>query len=212
MGTRSGSIDPSIVLHVQQRRGMTAEQVETALNHESGLLGVSNISGDMRQILDAVRAGHQQAQLALAVYTHRVRQAIGALAVTLGGVDALVFTAGVTIAMVLGFGTAPAFWSARVDLESAIRTGGSRGTTGRGRLRGALVVAELALTVVLVVGAGLLLRSYANVLAVDPGFDPRRLLLAETALPPLKYADTAARSAFIASILPWLSFWIVRPE
>src|SRR5262249_33971243 len=95
MGTRSGSIDPSIVLHVQQHCGMTAQQVETALNHESGLLGVSGISGDMRQVLDAVHAGHQQAQLALAVYTHRVRQAIGALAVTLGGVDALVFTAGV---------------------------------------------------------------------------------------------------------------------
>jgi acetate kinase len=95
MGTRSGSIDPSILLHVQQRRGLTAEQVETALNRESGLLGVSGISGDMRQVLDAARTGHQQARLALAVYTRRVRQAIGALAVTLGGVDALVFTAGV---------------------------------------------------------------------------------------------------------------------
>jgi acetate kinase len=95
MGTRSGSIDPSIVLYVQQHDGLTAAQVETALNYESGLLGVSGISGDMRQVLDAARAGHKQAQLALAVYTHRVRQAIGALAVTLGGVDALVFTAGV---------------------------------------------------------------------------------------------------------------------
>ena len=95
MGTRSGSIDPSIVLHVQQHHGLTAEQVEAALNHESGLLGVSGISGDMRQVLDAARAGHKQAQLALAVYAHRVRQAIGALTVTMGGVDALVFTAGV---------------------------------------------------------------------------------------------------------------------
>jgi acetate kinase len=95
MATRSGSIDPSIVLYVQQRHGLTAEQVDAALNHESGLLGVSGISGDMRQIQDAVHAGHPQAQLALAVYTSRVRQAIGALAVTLGGVDALVFTAGV---------------------------------------------------------------------------------------------------------------------
>ena len=95
MGTRSGSIDPSIVLHVQQQHGLTAEQVNTALNHESGLLGVSGISADMRQVLAAARAGQQQAQLALAVYTHRVRQAIGALAVTLGGVDGLVFTAGV---------------------------------------------------------------------------------------------------------------------
>jgi acetate kinase len=95
MGTRSGSIDPSIVLHVQQRHGLTAKQVEVALNQESGLLGVSGLSGDMREVLDASRAGNQQAQLALAIYTHRVRQAIGALAVTLGGVDALVFTAGV---------------------------------------------------------------------------------------------------------------------
>jgi acetate kinase len=95
MGTRSGSIDPSIVLHVQQHHRLTAVQVEAALNHESGLLGVSGISGDMRQVLDAARAGHEQAQLALAVYAHRVRQAVGALAVTMGGVDALVFTAGV---------------------------------------------------------------------------------------------------------------------
>lgn len=95
MGTRSGSIDPSIVLHVQQHHGLTAQQVERALNHESGLLGVSGISGDMRQVLDAARSGNQQAQLALAVYSRRVRQAIGALTATLGGVDSLVFTAGV---------------------------------------------------------------------------------------------------------------------
>jgi acetate kinase len=95
MGTRSGSIDPSIVLHVQQHHGLTAQQVETALNHESGLLGVSGLSADMRTLLEAARAGHQAAQLALAVYSHRVRQAIGALTVTMGGIDALVFTAGV---------------------------------------------------------------------------------------------------------------------
>jgi acetate kinase len=95
MGTRSGSIDPSIGLHVQQHGGLTVVQVEAALNRESGLLGVSGISGDIRQVLDAAGAGHQQAQLALAVYTRRVRQAIGALTVTMGGVDALVFTAGV---------------------------------------------------------------------------------------------------------------------
>jgi acetate kinase len=95
MGTRCGSIDPSIVLHVQQCHGLTAKQVEAALNHDSGLLGVSGLSADMRAVLEAGRAGHLGAQLALALYTHRVRQAIGALTVTLGGVDALVFTAGV---------------------------------------------------------------------------------------------------------------------
>ena len=65
------------------------------LNHESGLLGVSGVSGDMREVLAAARGGNERAKLAFDVYTHRVRAAIGALAVTLGGVDALVFTAGV---------------------------------------------------------------------------------------------------------------------
>ena len=95
MATRSGSIDPSIVLHVQQHHGLTAAQSEAALNRESGLLGVSGISGDMRQILAAASGGRDEARLALGIYTHRVRQAIGALAVTMGGVDALIFTAGV---------------------------------------------------------------------------------------------------------------------
>jgi acetate kinase len=95
MGTRSGSIDPSIVLIAQTRHGLSAEQVETVLNRESGLLGVTGISSDMRQVLKAVSEGHEKAQLAVAVYTHRVRQAIGAFAVTMGGIDALVFTAGV---------------------------------------------------------------------------------------------------------------------
>ncbi len=94
MATRSGSIDPSIVLHVQEHHGLTPAQVGTALNRESGLLGVSGISADMRQVL-AAKSGNEQARLALGIYTHRVRQAIGALAVTMGGVDALVFTAGV---------------------------------------------------------------------------------------------------------------------
>ena len=75
MGTRSGSIDPSIVLHVQQHHGLTAAEVDAALNHNSGLQGVSGISGDMRQVLDAARSGSQKAQLALDVYTHRKRSA-----------------------------------------------------------------------------------------------------------------------------------------
>jgi acetate kinase len=94
MGSRSGSIDPSIVLHVQQHHGLTVEQVETALNRQSGLMGVSG-TADMRQVLAAAAAGQESARLALAVYTRRVRQAIGAFAVTLGGIDVLVFTAGV---------------------------------------------------------------------------------------------------------------------
>jgi acetate kinase len=95
MGTRSGSVDAGIVLHVQLYRGLSAKAVEDVLNKASGLLGVSGISGDMRQVLAAAHGGHQQAQLAVEVYAHRVRQAIGALTATLGGIDALVFTAGV---------------------------------------------------------------------------------------------------------------------
>lgn len=95
MGTRSGSVDPGILLHIQQHHGLSPVQVETTLNRESGLLGVSGVSADMRQVLEAAQGGHEQARLALAIYAHRVRQAIGALAVTLGGIDALVFTAGV---------------------------------------------------------------------------------------------------------------------
>jgi acetate kinase len=95
MGTRSGSIDPSIVLYAQTRHGLSAEQVETVLNRESGLLGMSGISSDMRTVLAAASEGHEKARLALAVYAHRVRQAIGAFTATLGGIDALVFTAGV---------------------------------------------------------------------------------------------------------------------
>jgi len=95
MGTRSGSIDPGLVLHLQQRHGFSAAELEHALNHESGLLGVSGVSADMREVLAAAQSGNKQAKLALAIYAHRVRQAIGALTVTMGGIDALVFTAGV---------------------------------------------------------------------------------------------------------------------
>jgi len=95
MATRSGSVDPGILTHVQRHRGLAAKDVDDALNHRAGLLGVSGISGDMREVLAASRAGDARARLAIDVYVHRVRQAIGALTVTLGGIDALVFTAGV---------------------------------------------------------------------------------------------------------------------
>ncbi len=95
MATRSGSVDPGILTHVQRRHGLGTEEIDDALNQASGLFGVSGMSGDMREVLAAGRAGHERARLAIAIYVHRVRQAIGALAVTLGGLDAVVFTAGV---------------------------------------------------------------------------------------------------------------------
>ena len=95
MGTRSGSIDPGLLLHLQLQHGMPAEDLQRILNHESGLLGMSGSSADMRDVIEASQAGDTRATLAFRVYAHRARQAIGASAVTLGGIDALVFTGGI---------------------------------------------------------------------------------------------------------------------
>ncbi len=95
MGTRSGSVDPSLLLYVLRHKGLTAEDLDRVLNRESGLLGVSGVSGDMRQVQEAAQRGNARAALAVDIYVHRLRKTIGAMAVTLGGVDALVFTAGV---------------------------------------------------------------------------------------------------------------------
>jgi acetate kinase len=94
MGTRSGSLDPGVLLHLLRRKELTVEQLDHALNYESGLLGLSGNSSDMRQILKEA-PNHPEARLALEVYIHRLVQTIGAMAATLGGVDGLVFTAGV---------------------------------------------------------------------------------------------------------------------
>jgi acetate kinase len=95
MGTRPGSIDPGILLYVERRHGMTVEQLDTALHHDSGLLGVSGVSSDFREVDAAAEAGHERARLAWEMYADRIRGAVGALTVQLGGLDALVFTAGV---------------------------------------------------------------------------------------------------------------------
>lgn len=94
MGTRSGSVDPGLLLYMLRQKRLTIEQLDYALNHESGLLGLSGISSDMRQILKEAPKS-SDARLALEVYVHRLVQTIGAMAPTLGGVDGLVFTAGV---------------------------------------------------------------------------------------------------------------------
>jgi acetate kinase len=94
MGTRSGSLDPGILVYVLQHKGLDANQLDAALNHRSGLLGVSGFSSDMREVLSKV-SSNPDARLAVEVYVHRIRQTLGAMAATLGGIDALVFTAGV---------------------------------------------------------------------------------------------------------------------
>lgn len=95
MGSRSGSVDPGILLYLQEKHQMDALSLETALNHESGLKGVSGLSSDFREVEAAAKSGNERCRLALDMFTDRVRSAIGALSVTLGGIDVLVFTGGV---------------------------------------------------------------------------------------------------------------------
>jgi acetate kinase len=94
MGTRSGSIDPAIVTYLIRRQASTADQVDHILNEQSGLLGISGISSDMREILGARKSRNSRAQLAFDIFVHRLRTGIGAMTAALGGIDALVFTAG----------------------------------------------------------------------------------------------------------------------
>jgi acetate kinase len=95
MGTRSGSIDPGIVIYLVRHRGYGADQLDRVLNKESGLKGVSGISSDMREIVTAMETGNQRARLAFDVYTHRLCRELGGMVASLGGLDALVFTAGI---------------------------------------------------------------------------------------------------------------------
>ena len=95
MSRRSGAVDPGILIHLLRREGHDAESLDRMLNHESGLAGLSGTNGDMRDVLAAVDAGDERARLALDVYVHRIRQAIAAMAASMHGLDALVFTGGV---------------------------------------------------------------------------------------------------------------------
>ncbi|MDJ0845678.1 acetate kinase [Crocosphaera sp.] len=95
MGTRSGSIDPAILIYLMREYGLTADELNTLLNKESGLKGVSGISADVRAILEGMKAHNFRAQLAFDMYIHRLRSQIGSMLAVLGGLDALIFTAGV---------------------------------------------------------------------------------------------------------------------
>jgi acetate kinase len=94
MATRSGTVDPGLLIYLLRHKGLDAEELDNALNYQSGLLGISGISSDLRQILSEL-SHNPDARLAVDVYVHRIVQTVGAMAATLGGVDALVFTAGV---------------------------------------------------------------------------------------------------------------------
>src|SRR6202050_388681 len=95
MGTRSGSIDPGILTYLMRKGQYTAQQLDELLNTKSGLLGISGISGDMREIEAAIKKGHARAKLAFDMFIHRLSAAIGAMIAALGGIDALIFSAGI---------------------------------------------------------------------------------------------------------------------
>ncbi|MGB2631029.1 MAG: acetate kinase [Candidatus Omnitrophota bacterium] len=95
MGTRSGDLDPAVVTFIMQREGFSAEDVNDLLNKKSGLLGVSGVSNDMRDILKAVSENNKRAKLAFDIFVYRIKKYIGSYAAVLGIVDAVVFTAGI---------------------------------------------------------------------------------------------------------------------
>ena len=94
MGTRSGDIEPTVVTRVMEMSGMTAPQVISWLNNECGLLGVSGVSNDVRDVQKAAKEGNKNAKLAVDMMVYRIKKYIGSYAAALGGVDAIAFTAG----------------------------------------------------------------------------------------------------------------------
>jgi propionate kinase len=95
MGTRCGDIDPSILPFIAEREQMNLQQINTLINNQSGLLGISGISNDYRDILHAAEKGNLRARLALTMFAERIRAFIGSYLVQLGGLDALIFTGGI---------------------------------------------------------------------------------------------------------------------
>ncbi|WP_315350181.1 acetate kinase [Hoylesella saccharolytica] len=95
MGSRSGDIDPSAVTYLMDKLGKKPQEMADFLNKESGVLGITGISSDMREIESAAEAGNRRARLALDMYNYRIKKYIGAYAAAMGGVDIIVWTAGV---------------------------------------------------------------------------------------------------------------------
>lgn len=145
MATRSGSVDPGLVLWVQQRKGLSPGDVEQSLERQSGLLGLSDQSGDLRRVIEAADAGDHEARLAYDVYVYRIQTSIAAMCAAMDGLDGLVFTGG----------AGEASWRLRADtcaglgfLGVRLEEGSNRASTGD-----ALVSAPSVMPAVLVVEA-----------------------------------------------------------
>ncbi len=95
MGTRSGDMDPSVILYIMAKEGLSLSEANTLLNKHSGLIGISGESSDMREIEEAVQEGNKKAKYAFDLFTYRIKKYVGAFTAAMGGVDALVFTGGI---------------------------------------------------------------------------------------------------------------------
>lgn len=95
MGTRSGDIDPSVILYIMGKEGLSMNEANTLLNKHSGLIGISGESSDMREIQSAMKEDHKRAKYAFDIFVYRIKKYIGAYAAAMGGLDALVFTGGI---------------------------------------------------------------------------------------------------------------------
>lgn len=95
MGTRSGDVDPSAVLSIMKKEGLTPDQMSDLLNKQSGVKGISGVSSDIREVEAGILEGNERCQLAMDMYSYRIKKYVGAYAAVMGGVDIVVFTAGV---------------------------------------------------------------------------------------------------------------------
>ncbi len=95
MGSRSGSVDPGILIHLIRQEGYSSDRLDQLLNKASGLKGISGVSNDLRLVIEAMEQGNDRAKLAVEMFLHRLRREIGSMLASLGGLDALVFTAGI---------------------------------------------------------------------------------------------------------------------
>jgi acetate kinase len=95
MGTRCGDLDPGVIFHVMHAEELSEHQMTTMLNKHSGLVGISGVSNDMRELLEAEAKGHERAKLAIDMFCYRLRKYIAAFAGAMGGMDAVVFTGGI---------------------------------------------------------------------------------------------------------------------
>lgn len=95
MGTRSGDLDPSLILYIMGKEGLSLNEAGTLLNKHSGLIGISGESSDMREILAAVKEGHKRSKYAFEIFCYRIKKYLGAYAAAMGGLDAFVFTGGI---------------------------------------------------------------------------------------------------------------------